>query len=107
MTKQELNNIINTRALARRQFNTDFYNANNLQELIQAYAKYTGKLEGLLDMVELTDHIKEIGLYDWRIISILWTSICRPRIDGSITRNVDTKTNRSTYKTYDISRVEL
>ena len=64
MTKQELNNIINTRALARRQFNTDFYNANNLQELIQAYAKYTGKLEGLLDMVELTDHIKEIGLYD-------------------------------------------
>lgn len=64
MTKQELNNIINTRALARKQFETDFYNATNLQELIQAYAKYTGKLEGLLDMVELTDHIKEIGLYD-------------------------------------------
>ena len=64
MTKQELNNIINTRALARRQFNTDFYNATNLQELVQAYAKYTGKLEGILDMVELTDHIKEIGLYD-------------------------------------------
>lgn len=64
MTKQELNNIINTRALARKQFDTDFYNATNLQELIQAYAKYSGKLEGLLDMVELTDHIKEIGLYD-------------------------------------------
>lgn len=64
MTKQELNNIINTQSLARKQFDTDFYNATNLQELIQAYAKYTGKLEGLLDMVELTDHIKEIGLYD-------------------------------------------
>ena len=64
MTKQELNNIINTRALARKQFETDFYNATNLQELIQAYAKYTGKLEGTLDMVELTEHIKEIGLYD-------------------------------------------
>lgn len=64
MTKQELNNIINARALARKQFDTDFYNATNLQELIQAYAKYTGKLDGLLDMVELTDHIKEIGLYD-------------------------------------------
>lgn len=64
MTKQELNNIINTRLLVRKQFETDFYNATNLQELVQAYAKYTGKLEGLLDMVELTDHIKEIGLYD-------------------------------------------
>lgn len=64
MTKQELNNIINTRTLARKQFNSDFYNAKNLQELVQAYAKYTGKLEGILDMVELTDYIKEIGLYD-------------------------------------------
>lgn len=64
MTKQELNNIINTRSLARKQFNSDFYNATNLQELVQAYAKYTGKLEGIIDMVELTELIKEIGLYD-------------------------------------------
>lgn len=64
MTKQQLNNIINTRTLARNQFNTDFYNATNLKELVQAYAKYTGKLEGLLDLVEVTEHIKEIGLYD-------------------------------------------
>lgn len=64
MTKQELNNIINTRTLARKQFNADFYNATNLQELVQAYAKYTGKLEGIFDMIELTEHIKEIGLYD-------------------------------------------
>lgn len=64
MTKQELNNIINARSLARKQFNSDFYSATNLQELVQAYAKYTGKLEGMLDMVELTEHIKEIGLYD-------------------------------------------
>lgn len=64
MTKQQLNNIINTRSLARNQFNSDFYNATNLQELVQAYAKYTGKLEGLLDLVEVTEHIKEIGLYD-------------------------------------------
>lgn len=64
MTKQQLNNIINTQTLARKQFNSDFYNATNLQELVQAYAKYTGKLEGLLVMVQLTEHIKEIGLYD-------------------------------------------
>lgn len=64
MTKQQLNNIINTRTLARNQFNTDFYNATTMQELVQAYAKYTGKLEGLLDLVEVTEHIKEIGLYD-------------------------------------------
>lgn len=64
MTKQELNNIINTQSLARKQFNSDFYNAKNLEDLVQAYAKYTGKLEGLLDMVQLTEHIKEIGLYD-------------------------------------------
>lgn len=64
MTKEELNNIINTRALARKQFNSDFYNATTMQDLVQAYAKYTGKLEGILDMVELTAHIKEIGLYD-------------------------------------------
>lgn len=64
MTKQQLNNIINTQTLARKQFNSDFYNATNLQELVQAYAKYTGKLEGLLDLVQLTEHIKEIGLYD-------------------------------------------
>lgn len=64
MTKQELNNIINTRSLARNQFNSDFYNATTMQDLVQAYAKYTGKLEGILDMVEVTEHIKEIGLYD-------------------------------------------
>lgn len=64
MTKQELHNIINTQSLARKQFNSDFYNATNLEDLVQAYAKYTGKLEALLDMVQLTEHIKEIGLYD-------------------------------------------
>lgn len=64
MTKQQLNNIINTRTVARKQFDSDFYNATNLQELVQAYAKYTGKLEGLLDLVQVTEHIKEIGLYD-------------------------------------------
>ena len=64
MTKQELQNIINTQSLARKQFDSDFYNATNLQELVQAYAKYTGKLEGLLDLVQVTEHIKEIGLYD-------------------------------------------
>lgn len=64
MTKQELNNIIVTRTLARNQFNDDFYNATTLQDLAQAYAKYTGKLEGILDMIELTEHVKEIGLYD-------------------------------------------
>lgn len=64
MTKSELNNIINTQSLARKQFNSDFYNATNLEDLVQAYAKYTGKLEGILDTVQLTEHIKEIGLYD-------------------------------------------
>lgn len=64
MTKQELHDIINTQSLARKQFNSDFYNATNLEDLVQAYAKYTGKLEGILDMIELTEHIKEIGLYD-------------------------------------------
>lgn len=64
MTKHELNNIINTHSLARKQFNADFYNATNLEDLVQAYAKYAGKLEGILDMVELTEHIKEIGLYE-------------------------------------------
>lgn len=64
MTKQELQNIINARTLARNQFNSDFYNATTMHDLVQTYAKYTGKLEGILDTVELTEHIKEIGLYD-------------------------------------------
>jgi hypothetical protein len=58
MNKEELKQIIYLRSEAREQFEADFRNAETLQELTQAYATYTGKLEATIDMIEIIQTAK-------------------------------------------------
>lgn len=44
---------IQKRAQKKAQFEEDFKNANNQTDIIQAYARYCGNLEALLDMYEV------------------------------------------------------
>lgn len=55
MTKEQLSNIKSIRTQAREQFETDFHNVETMEQLVSAYAKFAGKLEGILDIVEMQE----------------------------------------------------
>ena len=58
MEKTHVQELTEVRQQARERFNRTFYGANTMHELIQAYAKYCGTLEGILDTIEIIEHCK-------------------------------------------------
>jgi hypothetical protein len=55
MTKEQLTNIMSIRRQAREQFEIDFNNVETIEQLASAYAKFAGKLEGILDIIEMQE----------------------------------------------------
>ena len=54
MRKDFYQDLDATREKLKLQFYDNFNKAQTLQDLIMAYAKYTGALEGLLDTLEIS-----------------------------------------------------
>lgn len=59
MTEKELTNIQTMRYTAKARFEKGFREANTTEELLKAYAQYTGTLEGILDTLECIEIAKK------------------------------------------------
>ena len=53
MTQREFNYIQVCRTDAKSHFNKDFENSKDVTDLVHAYARYCGKLEAILDAMEI------------------------------------------------------
>lgn len=59
MTEKELTNIQAMRCTVKARFEKGFTEANTTEELLKAYAQYTGGLEGILDSIECIEMAKK------------------------------------------------
>lgn len=59
MTEEELTNIQAMRCTSKTRFEKAFRDSDSLENLLKAYAQYTGALEGILDTVECIEMAKK------------------------------------------------
>lgn len=58
MKRYQFEELEELRAQAYTRFKHDFKEAGDMTQLVQAYATYNGKLEALIDMVEVIEMAK-------------------------------------------------